>query len=452
MKSILTFLLVALFLLQGCTESAKEKNINEELLVALDEAATNGILKNWYPLVLDMEDGGYYGDITSDFKVGETHDKMIVSQARHIWTTATAYKLKKDSVYLSYATHGYKYLRDVFWDKENGGFHNLINKKGTPIFKLGEEKTAYGNSFGIYALATYYDASKNEEALELAKETFDWLEKHSHDTIYKGYYQSLKLNGTPIIRDETFLSTAEAGYKDQNSSIHLLEAFTALYKVWPNELLAERIEELLLLISNVITTDKGYMNLFFEKDWTPLTFVNETKEVISKHYYLDHVSFGHDVETAYLMLEASEAIGGKHTPVILEKGKKMVDHALRNGWDKEVGGFYDGGYYFSGTYECVIVNDEKNWWSQAEGLNSLLIMSNYYPNDEIDYRGYFDTLWDYINTYIIDDKNGAWYEWGADKQPETKEGRKGHIWKATYHNYRALINCQEHLEKMESLK
>ena len=64
------------------------------------------------------------------------------------------------------------------------------------------------------------------------------------------------------------------------------------------------------------------------------------------HRNLDHVSFGHDVETAYLMQEASHALGIQNDTTTLNIGKRMVDHALHNGWDDSLGGFYDEGYYF----------------------------------------------------------------------------------------------------------
>jgi mannobiose 2-epimerase len=238
------------------------------------------------------------------------------------------------------------------------------------------------------------------------------------------------------------------GYKDQNSSIHLLEAFTALYKVWPNGLLAQRLNELLGLIRDTITTENGYMRLFFEKDWKPASYQYNTPEIIAEHYYLDHVSFGHDVETAYLMLEASHALGGEADERTLEKGKIMVDHALRTGWDSANGGFYDGGYYYADAETLTVVNTDKNWWTQAEGLNTLLMMSYYFPNDPMDYRGHFNQLWKYTNTNLMDPEYGGWYEWGTDMRPDAKEGLKGHIWKATYHDYRALLNCKKRLEAM----
>ncbi|MCF4101192.1 AGE family epimerase/isomerase [Gillisia sp. M10.2A] len=422
---------------------------NEKIIAEMETAATDDLMDKWYPLALDNEDGGYYSDITYNFKVGERHDKMIVTQARHIWANAKAAQLypEKAKLYLQYANHGFVFLRDVMWDKENGGFYNLVTKQGAPIHKKGEEKTAYGNSFAIYGLAAYAAASGNEEALDLAKKTFYWLEEHSHDPEYKGYFQSLELDGTPIVRSPEFSSASEVGYKDQNSSIHLLEAFTTLYEVWPDELLAQRLEELLLIIRDTIVTDKGYMTLFFERDWTPVSFKDSSKEKIKGQYYLDHVSFGHDVETAYLMLEASHALGWENDTTTLHVGKKMVDHALKTGWDTKLGGFYDGGYYFSGEEEISIVNDEKNWWAQAEGLNSLLIMDHYFPQDSIRYRSYFDKLWVYTKTYFMDDVNGGWYEWGLDKQPEIKTALKGHIWKAAYHNFRALTNCINQLKQ-----
>ena len=410
--------------------------------------ATDNMIDKWYPLVLDYEHGGYFSEITYDFKLGEMHNKMIVTQARHIWTCSLTAEFFSDrDDYLNYAAHGFKFLKEVMWDQKFGGFYNLVSKEGKPIAKKGEEKTAYGNSFALYGLAAYYRVSKDEQALELAKKTFLWLEEHSHDPINKGYYQSLNRDGSPILRDSTFDSTSEIGYKDQNSSIHLLEAFTELYKVWPEKLVAERLEELLLLIRNTIVNDRNYMNLFFEPDWTPVTFNEETKDIIKKHYYLDHVSFGHDVEIAYLMLEASEILKRKDTEETLLKGKMMVDHAIENGWDKAFGGFYDGGYYFGADQSLTIVNSDKNWWSQAEGLNTLLIMQHHFPNDSHNYGVYFIHLWEYVNTFFMDDRYGGWYEWGQDSKPETKNNLKGHVWKANYHNFRALINCLKLLEE-----
>jgi cellobiose epimerase len=125
----------------------------------------------------------------------------------------------------------------------------------------------------------------------------------------------------------------------------------------------------------------------------------------------------------------------------MKVAKRMVDHALRNGWDSEVGGFYDEGYYFKGRKGISIIKDTKNWWAQAEGLNTLLLMADHFPNDKMDYFEKFKQLWEYSKAYLIDHRYGDWYQGGLDKEPERKTDLKGHIWKGNYHQYRALSNC-----------
>jgi len=368
---------------------------------------------------------------------------MIVTQARHTWTNAKAsMRYPEVEHYKKSTRHGFEFLRDVMWDSTYGGFYWLVERDGTPV-KDDTIKTAYGNAFGLYALVAYYEATKDNEALTLAKKTFNWLEAHSHDHEYKGYFQHMRRDGTPIFRDPNTPSTAETGYKDQNSSIHLLEALTDLYRVWPDPLVKERLREMLFLIRDTIVTPKGYLALFLQRDWTPVSFLNQPDSVIEKHHSLDHVSFGHDIETAYLMIEASDVLGIKADSITHRIAKKMVDHSLKNGWTERdsTGSFYDEAYYFEGRPGITITRDTKNWWAQAEGMNTLLMMSRLYPNDPIDYYSKFLMSWRYIDRYLVDHENGDWFAGGLDRQPEMKTALKGHIWKACYHQYRSMTNC-----------
>ena len=165
----------------------------------------------------------------------------------------------------------------------------------------------------------------------------------------------------------------EVGFKDQNSSIHLLEAYTELYRVWKDPTLREQLSSLLALIRDTMVTERGYLQLFFHTDWSPVTFRECTADERERNFGLDHVSVGHDYETAFLMLEASHALGLENDTRTLAVARKMLDHALVSGWDDELGGFYDGGYYFKGEARCTIIHPTKNWWAQAEALNALLL-------------------------------------------------------------------------------
>jgi mannobiose 2-epimerase len=191
---------------------------------------------------------------TFDFKPTGSQDKMIVTQARHVWSNSKAAELfPGKKYYIAGARHGFNFYGISFGISNTEAFIFLPINKAIRKQDGFAPKEAYGNSFAIYALAAYYQASGDTSALNLAKQGFWWLEKHAHDPVYKGYYQHMLRDGTPIVRDATIKSTAETGYKDQNSSIHLLESFTELYSVWPDELLKTRLKEMLLLVRDKIT-------------------------------------------------------------------------------------------------------------------------------------------------------------------------------------------------------
>src|SRR5690606_35934138 len=130
----------------------------------------------------------------------------------------------------------------------------------------------------------------------------------------------------------------------------------------------------------------------------------------------------------------------------LQAGKRMVDHALRNGCDSDAGGFFDAGYYLPGEPGITIVRHTKNWWAQAEGMNTLLLMSEHFPDDPLAYERRFLELWAYVDRYLIDHENGGWYEGGIDRDPQNRTRPKAHIWKAAYHDGRALMNLVRRLE------
>jgi mannobiose 2-epimerase len=439
----LKFLIASL--LVGTIVSAQTTNL-DTIESQMRYAAKQGLLNVYYPRNIDTLYGGYLSTFSFDFKPVGEQDKMIVTQSRNVWSTAKAAMFYHDTSYIAMSRHGFYFLRDKMWDKQYGGFYSLVTRDGTPKSII---KEAYGNAFAIYGMSAYYECSHDTAALNFAKTAFMWLEKNSHDPVYKGYYQHLNRDGSHVVRTADVKSTSDLGYKDQNSSIHILEALTELYKVWPDDLVRQRLQEMLELIRDKIVTTKGYLQLYFTYDWKPISYRDSADSIIKKNHYIDHVSFGHDVETAYLMQEADETLNGKASVKTLAVGKKMVDHALKNGWDNKVGGFYDEGYYFKNKPGITITYNTKNWWAQAEALNTLLMFSEMYPYDAMQYRQKFYKEWQYVQTYLIDHEHGDWYEEGLDNSPEYKAKLKAQIWKTTYHNFRALMNC---INRIDSIK
>ncbi|MFY0654558.1 MAG: AGE family epimerase/isomerase [Cyclobacteriaceae bacterium] len=442
-KTCFFSLIVCVSFFIACQNKTKpEADPMEVLRVEIQDELENNVLANWYPRCIDSVYGGYLTNFDAQFEVLEAQNKMIVSQTRHVWTTATHFLNSNDSDYLDYATHGFRFLEN-FWDEEYGGYYQFTTQEGQPL-DPEELKTAYGNSFAIYALSAYYEASKDEKSKELALATFNWLEKYSHDSVHGGYFSQMLRNGQAVMRSDTIASTSSLAYKDQNPTIHLLEAFTSLYLISKDELVKKRLQELYDILYDKIIGDKEYMSLYFHRDWTPVDFRHLSREEQERHMRLNHISFGHDIETTYLLLEAAVALG-LDEKMAIDKARMLADNTLKFGWDELNGGIFDEGYYFDLDGAPEIVKNTKNWWEQAETLNTLLLLHDHYPNDG--YDSLFSKQWDYIKNHIRDRTYGGWYSYGTDTHLGAKERMKGQAWKVAYHNYRGLVNCFNLLNK-----
>ena len=447
-------IIISIFLFNSiicCTSKTIEQK--PSMKNKLEQVLNEHTLQLWYPRVIDQNNGGYYSNYSYDWTKENNQNKFIVTQARHVWTLSKAIEFYPERTeYQDYANHGYEFLRDHMWDKEYGGFYQLVDSTGqVPDGEYSFEKKLYGNSFGIYGLAAYYKISKNKDVLDLAVRTFNWLDSHAHDSIYGGYFQYLRRDGSSIPRsvlEDGYDASdkAHVGLKDYNSSIHILEAFTELFHVWPDEILKERLQEMYEVVSETMYDPRGFLKLHFYPDWTLV----EDQELIElageRSFYTNHVTFGHDVETAFLLLEAAEALGIEQEE-IMPKAKLFVDHALKKGWDNEKGGFYDQGKYIDG--EMKILDKGKNWWAQAEGFNSLLLMHKHFPDDPNQYYEKFELLVDYIEKNLLDHENLGWYSYGIDHHPEMKTRQKAQIWKGSYHTARSLMHCISILENAD---
>jgi mannobiose 2-epimerase len=391
------------------------------------------VLKHWFPACLDRAHGGFYAEFREDWTRAPENPKTIVYQARQTWVCAQVAQRYPElaTEFRGYAQHGLKFLDATLWDQEHGGFFWALDAQGKLPPGNDGEKHVYGISFGLYA-ASACALAKDAHALELAKRTFNWLEEHAHDAQNGGYHEALTRTGQPILAppgsSQTGAIGARYGYKSMNSHIHLLESVTALYQAWPDPRVRARLEELLGIVRDRITVEPGCMNLYFTPDWRAVP---------------DHDSFGHDVETAFLMVEAAEALGKPDDERTWQVARSLVDHALDLGWDKKHGGFYDKGSAFAPAYGL-----EKIWWTQAEGLNVLLLMHERYGRETDRYWQAFLKQWAFIQKCQTDARHGEWFNTVSEDGHAKPGQHKGSIWKAAYHNGRALMFTGERLRRL----
>lgn len=449
MKKVFISLLLCCAL-SSCTQSHRPDRA--ELANHVEDTLVRGILQAWYPRIVNEQHGGFFTNFDYQWTLQENQDKMIVTQARDVWTAAKAGLLYPDDPrYRKAADHGFLSLKTMMWDSTFGGFFQSRGEDGGPAADgYGDEKRTYGNAFGLYAVSAYYELTQKPQALAFAQQIFHWIEDHAHDPQYGGYWQFLRRDGSAIPSRQKSIGwdSAEVGLKDQNTSIHMLEAYTELYKIWPDDQVRERLQSLLFIIRDTLVSETGYLRLFFYPDWTPVSHRDSSETYIREHVRLDHVSFGHDIETAFLMLEASHALGLEQDNRTLTVAKKMVDHVLAQGWDKKYGGIFDVGYYFKGEDKVTILTTDKSWWSQMEAMNALLMMSLLFPDDHIYFQRFTDQ-WQFIDAYLIDHEHGSVYSSPIDYGSRAKTARKAQAWKGPYHTSRALMNCVRMLRSNE---
>ncbi len=407
-----------------------------KLAAKTEEMLHEDVLDAWFPRTIDNEHGGFYSVFSRDWKPGASQGKFSVFQGRMTWISSQMVVRHPEMKerFLPIAQHGLQFLNDVLWDKQYGGFFWGVDDKGAISPSYTDSKEMYGESFGLYGAAAAYQATHDSKALVLAQKEFRWMEEHAHDSRNGGYFEVVTREGKPIEADANGMppqSTSRggflAGYKSMNTHIHLLEAMTQLYEVWKDDLVRSRLQELLAIVRDKVCVDPGVMNLYFTNDWRPIP---------------DHDSYGHDVETAYLMLEAEDVLGVPHGPKTERMAKMLVDHALAFGWDDRLGGFYGEGTTFGRPEE-----KSKDWWVEMEGLNALLLMHDKYGSQTDVYFRAFQKQLDFIENYQRDSEFRGFYQRvGEDGKPIATD--KGQIWKAAYHDGRALLNVSDRLKKL----
>ena len=403
------------------------------------------VLRPWFPRCVDRAHGGFLPHFRHDWSRPTEpqpgpDDKAIVFQGRMTWVCAQVARRYPDLAeeYAKYTRHGLQCLDKTMWDAERGGFFWSLGPEGKIADRVGTEKHVYGISFGIYGAAAAYETTKDARALDLAKRAFNWLEEHAHDRTHGGYYEALTRSGEPILRSPHKDPEAASprthdligtlyGYKSMNTHIHLLEALSELYRVWPDPLVERRLREVFLLVRDRVAVEPGCLNLFFTPDWRPVP---------------DHDSFGHDVETGFLLLEAAEVLHEAEDAKTLRVARGLVDHGLDWGWDTEHGGFYDRGAAFHKAW-----GREKVWWTQAEGLNALLTIHERFGRDDPRYLAAFRRQWDFIREHQTDREHGGWHA-VVDPEGKPHKGDKGSNWKTAYHNGRALMNAARTLRRL----
>jgi mannobiose 2-epimerase len=370
--------------------------------------------------------------MTRDWSLRPDENVFLAYQARMTWTAAAfaQYSPVNRDEFVGYARHGIEFLDRTLRDRDFGGFYWILDPAGRLDPKLGDDKQVYGLAFVIYAASKVRQVCGDDLALKVANDAFDWLEQHAHDPKHGGYFEALRRDGTPIHSGEPNALTGQDkdalgvpyGGKSTNTHIHVLEALTALSKVDKRDIIKERLREVFLIFRDQLVAEPGALYVQTTQDWRPTS----TED-----------SFGHDVEAAYLIVEAAHALGLADDPKAWQVARLLVDHALKWGWDSQNGGFYDKARGF----EAQASDQRKIWWNAAESVNTLLLMHWKYADRTDRYWTAFVRLWNFTESHLLDPVHGGWYQQTSRSGRLIGDSGKANQWKANYHTSRALINA-----------
>lgn len=398
------------------------KETLEKYRSELEEELKN-ILHYWISAVIDKENGGFFGKIDNNNTVHPDAPKGSVLNSRILWTFSAAYNHSGNRQYLEAAGRAFNYIVQFFIDREHGGVYWSVDSKGGP---LDTKKRIYALAFALYGISEYVLATGDVQAKGHALELYRTIEKHSHDTKRGGYIEALTKDWQEI--KDLRLSAKDANEKkSMNTHLHILEAYANLYRTWPHKGLRKNIQELIqLFLQHIIDAQTNHLILFFDEDWG----------VRSRT-----ISYGHDIEAAWLVLEAAEIIRDEELiNKVKERSVKIAD-AAREGLDR------DGGLWYEYEIAEQHLIKEKHWWVQAEAMVGFFNAGQITGNKTY----FFDSLntWQFVKKNILDKERGEWV-WGVIEDDTLMQGEdKVGIWKCPYHNSRACLEIVGRIKKMD---
>lgn len=375
----------------------------EEMTKEISYHLTEVLIPFWEKLK-DEKSGGYYGFMDHDLKLDHKAVKGCILNSRILWFFSNAYTLLGEESLKEHAAHAYHFLKQAFWDREYGGVYWAVDYSGQPV---DDTKHTYNMSFAIYALSSYYEASKDQEALSLAMDLFHTVETKCKDDF--GYREAfdrqfremdnVKLSGDGILAEKTM-----------NTLLHVFEAYTELYRVSKEEEVRDSIMWILdLFAGKVYNPSKHRLEVFFDREMNTLA---------------DLHSLGHDIEAAWLIRRGVEVIGRKDYrqkmyPVTKDLVQEIYRHLSKEGGLAEE----------DGTKKSYV------WWVQAETVVGFWDGWEL-ERQKTEYLNAAYQTWKFILKYIWDSREGG--EWHAEVKKDGSPIDKPEVepWKCPYHNGR----------------
>jgi len=389
---------------------------------SMERDLRRNVLPFWMDRVPDEAQGGFHGLLAEDGTVDPAGPRGGVLNARILWTFAAAVLRYGDPAYRRMADRAFSFLLEHFWDEDHGGVYWMLDHEGCPG---SDRKQTYHQAFALYGLAEHHRATGSAEALDRAVSLYRSIEEHAADRVHGGYLEARGRDWRPL--EDVRLSEKDRNTpKSMNTHLHVMEAYANLLRAWDGEGLRDRLGALVEShLDRIVDPDSGHLLLFFDEAWGPVDRA---------------VSYGHDIEASWLMVEAADVLGH---PGLRERSAVMAEKIARatlsEGLDPVHGGLYaeraDGGP----------LDDEKHWWMQAEAVVGFV--NAWELTGDPAFLDAAEETWRFVDRFLVDRAHGEW-RWRVARDGSRIPGLpKVEPWKCPYHNSRAALETLARAER-----
>lgn len=372
-----------------------------------------------------------------------------------------------------------------FWmkyglDRENGGVYTCVNRDGSLMDTT--KSVWFQGRFAFVCSFAYNNVEKNQEWLDAAKSTLEFIEKHCFDEQGHMYF-SVTAEGKPLrkrryVFSETFAAIAMSEYAlatgDQHWAKRAIQVFedTQRFLATPGFLPAKfeadvklQGHSIVMILINVGSCIRKVVDdpkltqqidesieklkkFFIHPEFKCLLeTVGENGEFIDTNMTRT-INPGHCIETSWFIMEEAK-LRGWDKPMF-DLALQVFDWSWDWGWDKQYGGiinFRDCKNLPSQDYS----QDMKFWWPQCETIIASLYAYLGTGDEKYLYRHERISEWTYA--HFPDAEYGEWYGY-LHRDGTVAQPAKGNLYKGPFHIPRMMIKgymlCQEILKKLEA--
>lgn len=372
-----------------------------------------------------------------------------------------------------------------FWmkyglDRENGGVYTCVNRDGSLMDTT--KSVWFQGRFAFICSFAYNNVEKNQEWLDVAKSTLEFIEKHCFDEQGHMYF-SVTAEGKPLrkrryVFSETFAAIAMSEYAlatgDQHWAKRAIQVFedTQRFLATPGFLPAKFEADVKLqghsIVMILINVGSCIRKVVDDPKLTQQ--IDESIEKLKKYFihpefkclletvgengeFIDTnmtrtINPGHCIETSWFIMEEAK-LRGWDKPMF-DLALQVFDWSWDWGWDKQYGGiinFRDCKNLPSQDYS----QDMKFWWPQCETIIASLYAYLGTGDEKYLYRHERISEWTYA--HFPDAEYGEWYGY-LHRDGTVAQPAKGNLYKGPFHIPRMMIKgymlCQEILKKLEA--